>query len=124
MIGLLVLGACGDAATAPQSSIDRIAAARIMPTVTDARARLASAIENEAIRSRVAHDLAELENALTNGDGQKARFHVRVVGSLLNDYRSQKGSTTKDGADVTAITLMLFTVSQVIDASFELSLTP
>ena len=66
------------------------------------------------------HDLQELENALTNGDGQKARFHVRVLGDVLAEYRTQQGSQTTDGADVVAISLMLFEVSAVVEADFDL----
>lgn len=117
----LTLAACGgDSPTAPQApSIDRVAAARVMPSVTDARARLAPVIENVAIRDRVAHDLRELETALANGDGEKARFHVRVLSTVVKDYRSQLGSTTTDGADVTAMMLMLHVVSDVVNAGFE-----
>jgi len=120
----LVLAACGDASTAPRQSIDRVAAARVVPSVTDARVRVAVGIENVAVRDRVTHDLRELENALTNGDGEKARFHARVLGTVVTDYRAQLGNSTTDGADVTAITLMLHVVSQVIDAGYEFSLSP
>src|SRR5438309_940103 len=97
--GLVVLAACSDSPTAPKHSIDRVAAARVMPSVTDARLRLAPAIENVAIQQRVAHDLGELENALTNGDGDRARFHLGVIANVLKDYRAQQSGTTKDGAD-------------------------
>ena len=118
--GLMVLAACSDAPTAPQRSIDRVAAARVMPSVTDARIRLSPGIENLVIRERVQHDLQDLETALTNGDGQKASFHVRVLADVLSSYRTQQGSQTTDGADVTAIGLMLVQVSEVVDASFDL----
>ncbi len=116
MIGLVSLAACGESPTAPQQSIDRVAAARVMPAVTDARVRLAVGITNVVVRARINHDLTELERALTNGDGQKARFHVRVLGTVISDYRAQQGSSTTDGADATAIVLMLNAVSQVVDA--------
>jgi len=124
LVGLVVLAACGESPAAPkqssQTSIDRVAAARVMPSVTDARVRLAPSIENVAVQERVTHDLNELENALTNGDGDRARFHVGVLASVLKDYRAQQGSTTKDGADVTAILLMLNEVSPVVNAGFVL----
>jgi len=122
--GLLLLGACSDAVTAPEQAIDRVAAARVMPSVTDARFRLALAIDNAAVRTRVIHDLGELEGALANGDGQKSRFHLHVVGSLLTEYRSQLGSSTTDGADVTAIELALYAVSNVINGRFDLPALP
>ena len=88
---LAIMAACGDAPTAPRSTIDRVAAARVMPSVTDARVRLAPDISNAAVRTRVLHDLQELETALLNGDGQKARFHAGVVTTVLSDYRRQIG---------------------------------
>ena len=122
LVALVVLAACSDSPTAPQQqqSFDRVAAARVVPSVTDARVRLILAIENVAVQQRVMHDLGELENALTNGDGERARFHLGVVASVLTDYRAQQGSTTKDGADVTAIMLVMNAVSPVIDARFVL----
>jgi hypothetical protein len=124
LFGLVALAACGESATAPQQSIDRIAAARVMPAVTDARVRLAVGIDNAAVRERMTHDLMELESALLNGDGQKARFHVRVLGTVIADYRAQQRNLTTDGADVTAIVLMLHAVSQAVDAGFEFPLSP
>jgi hypothetical protein len=122
--GLLAVAACGEAPSAPRQSIDRAAAARVIPSVLDARLRLAVGIENVAVRDRVTHDLRELESALASGDGEKARFHARVLATVVTDYRTQQASMTTDGADVTAITLMLRAVSQVIDAGFEFSLSP
>lgn len=124
LTALVALAACGDVTTAPEVSIDRVAAARVMPTVLDARVRSASEIQNQAIRDRVEHDLRELETALTNGDGQKARFHVRVLGSVLADYRAQQGDNSMDGADVSAITLTLHQVSGIVNAGFELPTKP
>jgi hypothetical protein len=118
VVAVMLVAACGDGATAPQSSIDRIAAARVMPSVTDARVRLAPAIQNVAVRDRVVYDLGELEIALTNGDAPSARFHLHVVEGVLTDYRKQQGSVMSDGADVSAIGLMLNAVSNVITGGF------
>jgi len=115
VIAMVLMAACSDGPTAPQPSIDRVAAARVMPSVTDARARLAPAIQNAAVRERVLHDLQELEIALANGDGQKARFHMGVVSSVLTDYRKQQPSVMSDGADVSAIGLALHAVAEVVD---------
>ena len=124
-LGLLALGACSsDGPTAPRQSIDPVAAASVMPSVTDARVRLAVAIENVAVRDRVLHDIRELETALQDRDVEKARFHSRVIGMLVTDYRAQQGATTTDGADVTAITLMLRAVSDVIHDGYQLPLSP
>ena len=124
VFGLLALAACSDAPTAPRQSIDPVAAATVLPSVTDARLRLAVGIENVAVRDRVLHDLRELETAFLNGDGEKARFHARVIGALMTDYRAQQGGMTTDGADVTAITLMLRAVSDVIHDGYQLPLSP
>lgn len=111
---IVLLAACSDVApTAPQP-IDRVAAARVMPSVTDARVRLAPSIENDAVRTRVEHDLQELESALANGDAQKARFHLHIVANVLTDYRKQQGIVMKDGADISAIGLMVSAVSDVV----------
>jgi hypothetical protein len=118
-ISVLALAACSDSPLAPEQAIDRVAAARVMPSVTDARVRVAPGLQNTAIRDRVVHDLGELELALTNGDGNRARFHMRVLGTLLNDYRVQQHWTT-DGADVTAISLMLHQVSQAVNGGYVL----
>lgn len=120
VMSLLLVGACSDAVTAPVQSIDRVAAARVMPSVTDARVRLAPNLDNASVRERAVHDLGELEIALANGDGQKSRFHLHVVGSLMTDYRSQLGGATTDGAGVTAIELALHAVSKVINGRFDL----
>jgi hypothetical protein len=120
LLGSLSLAACSDSSTAPQRSIDRVAAARVMPSVTDARVRLAVGIDNPSVRERVVHDLRELELALTNGDGEKARFHSGVLATVLKDYRSQQGSLTTDGADVSGIVLTLHAVSEAIEVRLDL----
>jgi hypothetical protein len=116
---LFVAAACGDSATAPApSTIDRAAAARVMPSLTDARTRLVPAIDNLVVRERTEYDLAQLELALNKGDGQQARFHLRVTSNLLNDYRTSD-VTQKDAADVSAIALMLRAVSQAVGGDFD-----
>jgi hypothetical protein len=113
---MMALAACGESATGPsQSSIDRVAAARVVPAVTDARIRIALGIDNAVVRDRLRHDLMELEAALTNGDGDKARFHLRVIGTVTSDYRVQQGATTTDAAEVSAIELMMLAVTKAIN---------
>lgn len=114
-----MLGACGDAPTAPTGSMDRVAVARVIPSVTDARIRIVVGIQSVAVRDRVEHDLGQLETALTNGDSQKSRFHARVIATLLREYEEQSPVGATDRADVSAITLMLRTVSQVIDGGYQ-----
>jgi hypothetical protein len=78
---------------------------------------------NVSVRDRMVHDLTELETALLNGDGQKARFHVRVLGTVISDYRTQQGNSTGDGADISGVALMLHAVSGIVDAGFEMPLS-
>jgi len=113
--GALLLAACGDSPLAPEAPIDRVAAARLIPSVTDARVRISLGIDNASVRERAVHDLMELESALTSGDGRKSRFHVRVVRSLLDEYRLTE-SGKPDAPDLTAIGLVLYAVSQLVDA--------
>jgi hypothetical protein len=120
---LLFAGACSDSPLAPQQqSLDRVAAARIVPAVTDARVRLAAGVENLAIRERLVHDLSGLESALQYGDGSRARFHVGVLATVVREYRAQQGAVTTDGADVTGVVLMLHAVSQVLEMDFDVPL--
>src|SRR5213592_1428329 len=121
LVAIMAVAACSDAPTGPTRDIDSFAAATVMPSVMDARVRVTPGIENAAIRTRVAHDLQQLEFALTGLDGQKARFHLRVIASVLADYRKQMGSTTHDGADVTAIALALNQVSSVVNAGYDIN---
>ena len=115
---MMALAACGESATAPsQSSIDRVAAALVVPAVTDARTRITLGIDNTGVRDRVRHDLTELESALLSGDGGKARFHLRVIGTVTSDYRMQQGSTTTDGAEISAIELMMIAVTRAINGN-------
>jgi hypothetical protein len=118
---LLVSAACSDSPTAPASSIDRNAVARVMPSVLDARTRLAPSIENPTVRERVVFDLQELESALNAGDAQKVRFHVRVTGNLLSEYVTGRTLSLKEGPDVSGIALMLYAVSEIVDAGFDLA---
>jgi hypothetical protein len=119
---LLISAACSDAATAPgQPQIDAAAVARVMPSVLDARTRLAPSIENVTVRERVVFDLQELESALNAGDAQKVRFHVRVTGNLLSEYVTGRTLSLKEGPDVSWIALMLYAVSEIVDAGFDLA---
>lgn len=119
---LLISAACSDGATAPnQPQIDAAAVARVMPSVVDARTRLAPSIENATVRERVVFDLQELQTALTNGDAQKVRFHVRVTGNLLSEYITGRTLSLKEGPDVSGIALMLYAVSEIVDAGFDLA---
>lgn len=116
---LLLSAACGDSATAPEQ-IDRDAVARVLPSVVDARTRLAPSIENVVVRERVVFDIQQLENALRAGDAQNVRFHVRVTGNLVTEYMSGRSLSLKEGPDVSGVALMLYQVSEIVNAGFEL----
>ena len=111
---------CADSPTAPEAPIDAVAAARVMPSVTDARIRIANGIENPSVRERVVHDLVELETALANGDGRKSRFHVRVIGSVIEEYGALDAGK-RNAPDLVAIALMLYRVSQLVDAGYQIA---
>jgi hypothetical protein len=113
-IAMMASAACGDSPTAPRQSIDRVAAARVLPAVTDARVRITLGVDNSVVRDRLRHDLSELESALTNGDGDKARFHLRVIETVTSDYRAQQSATSTDGAEISAIELMMIAVRKEI----------
>jgi hypothetical protein len=118
---LLLSAACGDSPTAAGESIDRDAVARVMPSVVDARTRLAPSIENVVVRDRVVFDIQQLEDALRAGDAQSVRFHVRVTGNLVNEYMSGRSLSLKEGPDVSGVALMLFKVSEIVNAGYELN---
>lgn len=113
LVAMMLLTACSDVVAPPKVSMDRVAAARLMPAVTDARLRLAAGIDNAAIRERVVYDLTELEVALSNGDANGTQFRVRLVSSVLADYKAQPGSSV-DKADVTGILLAMNAVNHLI----------
>ena len=116
-MAMMALAACGESPTGPRQSIDRVAAERVVPAVTDARVRLAAGIDNAVVRDRLRHDLAELEGALMNGDGNKVRFHLRIVETVTSDYREQEGTTTTDGPEICAVQLMVTAVRRAIDGA-------
>lgn len=117
-LAMVALAACGDSPIAPrQASIDRVAAARVVPAVTDAWSRVTVGIDNTVIRDRLRHDLTELESALTNGDGDKARFHLRVIETVTSDYRAQQSATMTDGPELSAIDIVVIAVNKAINAA-------
>src|SRR3954469_13374514 len=65
VLAVMFVSACSDATpTGPRTteSIDRIAAARVLPSVTDARLRLAPTIVSGLVRGQVIGDLKALES--------------------------------------------------------------
>ena len=120
VVSSVLVASCADSPTAPEAPIDAVAAARLMPSVTDARIRIANGIENPSVRERVVHDLTELETALANGDGRKSRFHVRLIASVIEKYGALDAGK-RNAPDLVAIALMLYQVSQLVDAGFDIA---
>lgn len=118
--GAAVSTACADGPTAP-SLLDFAVAQRVMPSVQDARLRLAAVIENAGVRERVLYDLTQLEEALVARDAQRARYHVRLAGGILLDYHTSLGSIVTDGADVGAIALSLHATAIAVGGGFDIS---
>lgn len=117
----LVLGACGDAPTAPKR-LDPAAVARVLPAVTDARLRLVHGITTSAVRSRAEDDLGQIEMALVRGDARSATFRTRLLIRLLSDYASQSEAAGRpDAADVVAIGLALVEAADVLNLAVDLS---
>jgi hypothetical protein len=118
-ITLIATAACSDAITAPPS-IDPAVAARVLPSVEDARLRLVQNIENAGVRDRVTYDLTRVEDALRIGDAQKVRYHVHLVGVILYDYKRGLGSVLADGPDVSAIALVLHAAAMAVGGGFDI----
>src|SRR5690242_5463212 len=119
-LALLGTAACSDSITAPiltDPGVDQ----QIMPSVQDARLRLVPVIENQGVRDRVAYDLAQLELAISRRDAVKARYHVRLAGNLLLDYRNGLRGVVKDGPDVGAIALALYTAAIAVGTTFDIA---
>jgi hypothetical protein len=107
------LGACSDM-TSPQRSMDRAAVDSLMPSVLDARLRVAGGIKDIATRQKVEVSLSSLEVALKSDNAQHAHDNIQSIATLLDGYRVQ--SSTGDGADISAIFITLNAVSVIVDA--------
>jgi hypothetical protein len=118
---LLASAACSDSPTGPKGPELVVDAAELMPAVQDARLRLVPVIENQGVRDRIAYDMQEIETALTQGDGQKVRYHVRIAGGILIDYRNGLANVVKDGPDVGGIALALYAVAVKSGGSFDIT---
>jgi hypothetical protein len=115
-IVLFAIAACSDAPLAPSEKIATVDVERLMPSVVDALDRLAPQILNASVRERVTYDLQQLEVSLESADARNVRFHTVVTADILTEYVQNAVQNRVDGADVDAIRLMLFAVSQVVHA--------
>jgi len=118
---LLGVVACGDTVAGPTDPGGTVDGTLILPAVADARIRLVPAIENPGVRDRVAYDFAEIEKALNAHDAQKARYHVRIAGGILIDYRNGLAGIVKDGPDVGGVALALHAVAVAAGGTFDLT---
>lgn len=115
---LATVAACGDATGPSAPKVDGTA---VLPAVEDTRLRLIPVISNAGVRDRVAYDMLEIEKALQSGDGQKARYHLRVAGGILLDYRASMVGVNADGPDVGGIALTLHAVSVAAGGTFDIT---
>ena len=116
----LLLGACGEAITAPPA-IDPVFLAVALPAVEDARVRISQNIENVGIRDRVVYDLRKIQVALEGGNAHEARYHLHLVATILQDYRTTQGALMRDGPDVGGIALALHAASMAVGGEFNIS---
>lgn len=113
LVSLGGLGACSEM-TAPQRAIDLAAVDSLMPSVTDARLRVAPGIKDFTTREQIVVSLSSLEIALKSDNAQHAHDNIQTITTLLDGYRGQ--SSSGDEADVSAIFIMLNAVSGIVDA--------
>jgi hypothetical protein len=107
---LLALAACGDAPTAPEL-MDPNAIALVMPSVIDARLRLAARLADPSTSQRMLFEIQTLESALGANNSHQARVCVANIGDVLNSRRTTGGA---DAADLSAVELMLRVVTPVV----------
>lgn len=119
-IALLASAACSDS-TAPKGSPIVVDRPELTAAVLDARLRLVPVIENQGVRDRIAYDMQEIQTALAKGDDQSARYHVRIAGGILIDYRNGLANVVKDGPDVGGIALALYAVAARTGGTFDIS---
>ena len=113
LVSLVGLGACSDL-TSPNRALNRAAVDSLMPSVTDARLRVATGITNFTVRQKVTVALSSLEIALKSDNAQHAHDNIATITDLLSGYRAQTPSG--DGADISAIFLTLNAASVIVDA--------
>lgn len=120
-MALLSTVACGDQITGPPVANVVVEGGGLVPAVSDARLRLVPAIQNQGVRDRIAYDMLAIENALAKKDGQKVRYHVRIAGGILLDYRAGLAGVVTDGPDVGGIALALYAVAVAAGGTFDIN---
>ncbi len=96
----------------------------MMPCVLDARDRVTPGITAPDVREVVGPQLHALARSLQARDRTLVQFHVRGIGSILAAYRASGPSTTRDGAEVSAIQLCLNAVTLVAGGDYVLPVNP
>jgi hypothetical protein len=120
-LALFGAGACSDDITGLPTTNLVMDRGDLLPAVTDARLRLVPAIQNAGVRDRIAYDMKEIEAALNTRDGQKVRYHVRVAGGILLDYRVGLAGVVSDGPDVGGIALTLHALAVASGGTFDMN---
>jgi|SRR5688500_11983293 hypothetical protein len=113
ILALLTLAACSDGVTAPRT-LDPDAVALVMPSVIDARQRVAMGLDDPSMRQQMRFEIQTLETALRENNVRQASASIDQIGEALNSHRASVGAVSQDASDLTAIELMLYAVSPVV----------
>jgi hypothetical protein len=113
IMALLTLAACSDGVTAPRT-LDPAAVALVMPSVIDARQRIATGLDDPSMRQQMRLAIQTLETALRENNVRQAGASIDHIGEALNSHRASVGAVSQDASDLTAIELMLYAVSPVV----------
>ena len=119
----LVVASCGESPTGP-TELSATDAARVAPSVSDARLRLTEGIVTPSFRARVKADLEQIELALNRLDGRTAAFRTRLLRDQLINYAARPGGDHEDDADVSAIGFVLAELTSTLSLSVDLLLFP
>src|SRR6185436_8272938 len=101
--------ACSDA-TAPGRRMDRDAVENVIPSVTDARRRVAAGFADVAVRQQMTISLSNIEIALRADDVEGVETGLSSVSSLIGAYANRASA---DRAEVSAVFLALNRVQKI-----------
>lgn len=116
-LAVVFTSACSDSPTAVKEEIPQAVVDLILPNVEHARANLAPAIEDAAVRRSVEDGMSELESGIRSADARATRLALTNVKRLVEPYEAaHEGSA--DGPDVSALMLELDLVEQQVGSAF------
>src|SRR4051812_11081753 len=101
--------ACSDA-TAPGRRMDREAVENVIPSVTDARRRVAAGISDVSVRQQMTITLSNIEIALRADDVETVETGLATVSTLIGTYANHASA---DRAEVSAVYLALNRVQKI-----------